>query len=102
MDTPRYSRTSLASRRFLPRLVAELPSQDLAHIRFGQFRPELHVARTFVTRQLLAAMGEQRVSSQRWILLDHEQFDRLTRFHIRYADCGALQDSRMHRHHRFD
>nr|GEU28155.1 hypothetical protein [Tanacetum cinerariifolium] len=80
-------------------LIAQLPPQNLAHIRLRQLVAELDVLRLFIRRQLVLAEVEQLLGRQIRILAHHEQLDGLARILVRHADARHFQHARVAGHH---
>src|SRR5690606_9420305 len=75
--------------------VPQFAAQDLADAGLGQFAAELDVSRPLVTGQLVVQVVLQFALGQRFVLLDHEQLDRLAGLFVGYANRGGLEHARM-------
>src|SRR3546814_2524227 len=78
------------STRATPRLVAQLPTQQLAHGCLRQLVARLEIARHLVAGEVLPAMLEQRLLVGRIVLEADEDLHCLTLARIRYADRHAF------------
>src|SRR5688572_30456308 len=91
------SRLGRLARRLGPRLVPKLATQDLADVGLRQLGAELDLARHLVAGQVLAAMADQRLRGEAFVLLDDEQLHRFARLVVGNADRRALEHAGVHR-----
>ena len=76
-------------------LVPKLAPEDLAHVGLRQVVPEYHFPGDLVSRQVLAAMGDEFIGRQCRIPPDHEQPDRFAGLLVGNADRSGFQYVRV-------
>jgi hypothetical protein len=71
------------------------PTQHLPENRLRQFRAELYVLWHFVRRQIVPAVCEQIIHTDRFNLQDDKRLDRFASVCDLYADYGGFAHERM-------